>query len=469
MQQANLVIKHACIVTMDPQRRILNDSAIAVVGDSIAAIGTSAEIESQWCGETVIDATDKVVFPGLINTHNHLFQVLVKGLGRDKLLFDWLNSSVRKAICRITPERAKAAATVGCIENLHAGCTTVMDYQYCHGHHGIDEAVCTAFEETGIRGVLARGYTELDDFDPAFMPPVQETEDDFLRAVEALDDAYKNHPRIDVAIAPVLIWSITPDAFRRCREIANRRHLLITLHINETVDDNEVCQQRYGKDAVPLLEEWGILGPDFVGVHCVNMTPEEIALFGKYGCKVSHNPVSNMILASGAAPIPEFQKAGVAIGLATDGSGSNDSQDMIEVLKSTALLHKCVRRDASIVTAEEVLEMATLGGAKCLGREQDLGSLEVGKKADLFIYNPRTPKAVPMADPISTLVYSSSEENVETTIVGGNIVMENRTICGLDEDAALAACQRAAAEIREESGLGNTHWGQQVKIGPFQK
>lgn len=468
MKQAALILKNACIVTMDRDRRILYHSALAIVDDRIAAIGSNEEILSDWEAAREIDCTNKVIFPGLINTHNHLFQVLLKGLGRDKLLFDWLNSSVRKAICRITPERAKLAALVGCMENIHAGCTTVMDYQYCHGYPGIDDAVCDAFDEIGIRAVLARSFTELDDFDPHYLPPLQETEDDFLAEVERLDDKYMDHPRIDVAIAPVLIWSITPEAFRKCREIADKRKLLITLHINETVDDNIVCQKKYGADAIALLEKWGILGPDFVGVHCVNMTPEEIEIFRKYGCKVSHNPVSNMILASGAAPVPDFQNANIPVSLATDGSGSNDSQDMIEVLKATALLHKCVRRDASIVTAEEVLEMATLGGARCLGREKDLGSLEVGKKADLFVFDPHTAKAIPMADPISTLVYSSSEENVETTIIGGTVVMENHVICHVNEADTLTECQNAAAAIREESDLFNTHWGQNVSMGAFQ-
>ena len=417
MLKADLIVTHACIVTMDPNRRILNDAALAVVGDTIAAIGTSEQILREYESGRVIDATDKALFPGFINTHSHLFQVLLKGLGRDKLLFDWLDSSVRRALYRITPERAKAAALVGCMENLRSGVTTIMDYQYCHGFPGIDEAVLDAMEETGIRALLGRGFTNVKSLPEDHRPAFVEEEEDYFNEIGRLAKAYRNHSRIGIAIAPGIIWDVSPKAFVRLRELSDQYGLILTMHLNETVDDDQYSQKMFGMDTVPYLEKLGFLGPNFVAVHCVNMQDDDIEILKKYDVKISHNTVSNMILASGVAPVPEFMKAGLKISLGIDGAASSDTQDMLEVIKATALIHKCVRRDASIVNAEEVLEMATLGGAACIGRTHDLGSIEVGKKADFFLFNPKTPKAVPMADPISTLVYSSSEENIDTTVV----------------------------------------------------
>lgn len=469
MQNADLIVTNALIVTMDQQRRILSGAAIAVLGDTIAAVGPAAQIAARFRAPRCIDATDKVLFPGFINTHSHLFQVLLKGLGRDKLLFDWLDSSVRRAICRITPERAHAAAVVGCMENLHSGVTTVLDYQYCHGHPGIDEAVLQAMEHTGIRGVFGRGNSNVKTMPADCMPPLQETDEDFFRAIETLAEAYAGHSRITIAIAPGIVWDVKPESFRKLRALAQRYGLLLTMHLNETEDDDAHCQKAFGKDTIPFLEEQGFLGPDLIAVHCVNMQQDDIETFRKYDVKVSHNPVANMILASGVAPVPEFQQAGLTIGLGTDGAASSDMQDMLEVIKATALIHKCVRRDASIVNAEQVLEMATLGGARCIGREHDLGSIEAGKKADFFLFNPKTPKAVPMADPISTLVYSSSEENIDTTVVGGKVLLEGGRYTCLDEAAALDDCQAAAAALREETALVNTHWDQRVVVSSFAK
>ncbi|MEL7608770.1 MAG: amidohydrolase [Bacillota bacterium] len=469
MLKADLIVTNACIVTMDKNRRILDDAALAVVGDTIAAVGDSDQILREFESDRVIDATDKALFPGFINTHSHLFQVLLKGLGRDKLLFDWLDSSVRRALYRITPERAKAAARVGCMESLRSGVTTVLDYQYCHGFRGVDDAVLEAMEETGIRALLGRGFSNVKPLPDEFRPAFVEEEDEFFSEIERLAKEYRQHPRLGIAIAPGIIWDVSPKAFVRLRELSEQYGLILTMHLNESMDDDEYSRKTFGMDTVPYLEQLGFLGPNFVAVHCVNMQADDIEILKKHDVKISHNTVSNMILASGVAPVPEFMGAGLTIGLGIDGAASSDMQDMLEVVKATALIHKCVRQDASIVNAEEVLEMATLGGAACIGRAHDLGSIEVGKKADFFLFNPKTPKAVPMADPISTLVYSSSEENIDTSVVGGRVLLENGRYLLVDEAAALDECQRAAAEIREETGLGNTHWGRRVKVGPFRK
>jgi 5-methylthioadenosine/S-adenosylhomocysteine deaminase len=197
------------------------------------------------------------------------------------------------------------------------------------------------------------------------------------------------------------------------------------------------------------------------------MTDYDIERFKKYGVTVSHCPVSNMILASGAAPVPRFLEEGIPVSLAADGAASNDTQDMLEVMKITALQHKLVTRNAAVVSASEVLEMATLGGARSLMMEKEIGSLEAGKKADFFIYNPLNARSIPVHDPVSTLVYSSAQPNVETTVVGGRVLLDNGKLVTADEEEMLRETQRVASSLVERSGLGSVQWGQKLKAGLY--
>lgn len=467
MKQADLIVSHAHIITMDPQRRILDDAAIVVVDGRITAMGSSEEILSQWQATECMDVTNKAVFPGFINTHDHQFQVLLKGLGRDKKLLDWLDNSVRRSLKAATTDRIRAAAITGCLDSLRSGCTTLMDFHYPHGYPDTDQAILDAFEQTGIRGVLARSQVTNAGCAPGYAPAYEETEDDFIAAVEKLDDKYRDHPRISIAIAPSIIWEISKEGLQRVQKLAHERNMVVTMHLLETADDDAYTQKVYGKSEMELLEEIGFLGSNLVAVHCVLATDETIQLFAKYGVKVAHCPLANMILASGVAPVPAFQKAGLTVSLATDGSASSDTHDMLEVLKATALIHKCVHRDPALIGAEDVLEMATLGGARCLNMEHEIGSLEVGKRADFFVFNPRTVKAAACADPIATLVYSSSQQNIETTVVDGRVLLKNGVFTQIDELVAVDTCHNAAASLRRETGLGNTHWGQRVVVEEF--
>jgi 5-methylthioadenosine/S-adenosylhomocysteine deaminase len=467
MQKADILIKNGYVVTMNENRDILEEAAVVILDDKIIEIGNSSELEAKYVAERMIDAQNKFIYPGFINTHSHLFQVLLKGLGRDMTLFDWLDSSVRRAIYQIDKECVYYAALVGCIENLRSGSTTVLDYMYCHGKDGLDDEVMRAFEDCGIRGILGRGHTKTSSFPEDCACELNETEEMFFNDVERLAEKYKGHSRISVALAPGIIWDLSKEGYIKCREIANKHGLLITMHTVETEDDDNFCLEAHGMKTVPFLEKVGILGPDYISVHSVHMDEESMALFKKYDVKVSHNPVSNMILASGVAPVPEFLQEGITVGLATDGAASNDTQDMMEVLKITALIHKSHTRVADVVNASQVLEMATLGGAKTVNMEKEIGSIEVGKKADLFIYNPMTSRAIPVADPISSLVYSSTQQNIETTIVAGKIVLDHGIIVNVNEEEALVKLQTIAAELRKRTGLGNTQWGKKIDVGAF--
>ncbi len=470
MQKVDLWIKHATIVTMNQNLDILYNHSILVNGSQIIAIEPDTLAIEKYEASKEIDATYQFAFPGFINTHTHLFQNGLKGLGRDKLLLDWLDSSVRKALHEIRYEDVYNAAMAGCIENIRSGVTTVLDYMYAHGSQtGLDDAVVKAFDETGIRGILGRAHTKTNNLPKGSECAVNETEDDFFADVDRLMAETKGHERITLALAPGIIWDMGEPGYRKVRQYADRHGIRITMHLDETEDDDVYAYKTYGASSVEILERNGVLGEDFIGVHLVHLDEKDLETFEKYKIKVSHNPISNLILAEGIAPIPQLQKRGLDISLATDGAASNDSQNMLEVIKTTAILHKCIHEDATLLPAHQVLKMATIDGARVVGREKEIGSIEVGKKADFFLMNPRNAACVPVADPIASLVYSANPTAIDTVVIHGKVVMEKGIIQLVDEQTVLNNLQESAYRLRQRVGLGNVLNGQFINIGPFQQ
>jgi len=459
MEEADLLISGACIVTMDDKRRIISDGALAVVGERIAALGETGDILRRYSSRRRIDARGKYLYPGFISTHTHLFQTLLKGLGRDKSLFEWLDSSVRPALRNFTPDSMRHAALLGLIEAVKSGTTTVLDYQYCHPSPGIDEAVIGAYLDLKVRGVMCKVHTDVSPFPPAIALSYVETEEDYFRELEDLCLKYRGDGLVGMGMGSGIIWDMDRGGYERLREFAGHFKIPISMHLVETEEDDLFAMKKWGMSAVDFLESCGFLGPDFIAAHAIHVRDEDIRKFRDYGVKVSHCPVSNMILASGTAPVPRYLESGVTVSLACDGAASNDSQDMLEVMRMAALKHKLVSRDASLVSAEQVLEMATRGGAKALGMDKEIGSLEAGKKADMFLWAANTARSTPVNDPISSLVYSSDSRNIETTIVSGRVVVDGGRIMTLDEKAVLDRSQEIAEDLVRRTGLGNSHWG----------
>ncbi len=258
--------------------------------------------------------------------------------------------------------------------------------------------------------------------------------------------------RIDVGLAIGSIWGMTEPGLRAVRRVADETGMTITMHVNESPFDNASSQERWGENTIPMLNKTGILGPDFLAVHCVHMTEEDIALFVEHGVAVAYNAVSNMYLGSGIAPIVRMTEAGITVGIASDGSGSNNCQDMLETLKFSALLQKVGRLEAGCVLAQTAFDWATCDGARAIGLDGQVGSLAPGKRADFFLLNPFTPKAIPVHDPVATLVYSAGQANVETVVVDGQVVMAGGVFTQLDEDALLREAQRAAQQLAKRAG-----------------
>jgi 5-methylthioadenosine/S-adenosylhomocysteine deaminase len=286
-------------------------------------------------------------------------------------------------------------------------------------------------------------------------PAMIENLDDIEKAVRDLHSKYHNieNGRIKIALAPAAVWSNSGESLKLLKKLSDELDLIYSLHVSETPFDRDSVKNLHGKDEIDLLIELGLLNEKLIMVHCVYLTDYDISKIKEYGATVSHNPASNMYLSSGVAPIPRLNREGISVGLGLDGAASNNSNDMIELLKLTALLQKVHHRNPTIMTADKVLEMATIEGAKALMLEKEIGSLEIGKKADLFIFNPkRDLKAIPMHNPVSTLVYSSGNKNVETVMVDGDILMEDGVVTKIDESFVADNCQRLADELSIKAG-----------------
>jgi len=455
----DLLLTNAIVITVDPQRRILYNGAMAVSGDRIQAVGDSAELLRQYPdAKRIIDCEQKLVFPGFINTHNHLFQTLLKGLGDDMVLKDWLKTMTFPAARFLEPEDCWGGAMLGILEGIHSGMTTEVDYMYPHARPGLSDGVLKAYRDTKIRGVFGRGCMDTG-VEFGVVPEIMQDQKTGERDLVRIFDTYHNaeNGRIQVWTAPAALWSNTESMLRMLYEISNSYHAGLTVHVSETPFDRAATQTLHGCCGVDCLEKMGITGPNVLMVHCVYLSESDLRKAEEYSLKVSHNPVSNMYLASGVAPVGEMLKHGITVSLGVDGVASNNGQDMLELMKTTALLQKVHTLSPTAITAEKVLEMATIDGARAIGMEQEIGSLEAGKKADFVVFNPyRSAKAVPVHNPVSTLVYSSTMQNIESVAVDGTFLMENGVVTVVpDEEAVLREGQRIAERLALRAGIRN--------------
>ena len=457
------LLKNGIIVTVNPDREVLFHGAVAVQGNKIVDVGESAALEAKYPDAAqVTDLEGKIVFPGFVNTHNHLFQTLLKGLGDDMVLKDWLETMTFPAATNLTREDCYLAAMLGCMEGLHSGITTMLDYMYPHPTGELSDGVIDAMRELGIRGILGRGCMDTGaqfGVHPGIMQDVDTIEKDLRRLFETYHNS--ENGRIKIWVAPAAMWSNSRPLLEMLWRVTNEYKSGFTVHISETPFDRDAAEELHGKPDAELLEEMGIVGPNVLMVHCCYLTDKDIAMARKYDMKVSHNVCSNQYLSSGVADVPKMLRNGITVSLGVDGAASNNAQDMVELMKFTALQHKVATRDPLAMTAEKVLEMATIDGARALGMEDEIGSLEVGKKADLVIFDPvECPKAIPMHNPVSTLVYSASMKNIVGAMVDGKVVMENGVITTVkDEKEIYRRVQKCAENLCERGHITNRREG----------
>ena len=433
MKNYDLVIENASILTLDDNMTFIKNGIIGVKDGVISLLEEQApEICCQ--AENRIDAQGMLALPGFVNTHVHCFQSLLKGLGADKPLIGWLNSSVQPFGVRVTHRQQELAALVACLEALKSGCTTLCEFFYTNQDPELADVCIETMRKTGIRSVLMRtfqDYGEEYDVPACYVEPVEKA----IEEVERLKKKYDPDNMVSIGTGPDVTWATTRKGYEAILEYCLDRKVRYTMHLNETPEDNDMCRRHYGKSIVDLLDEIGFLTDQFLAVHCVYLTQNEIKLLAERGVSISHNPAANMYLGSGIAPIPDCLQAGINVSLGTDGAASNNTTDMLDTMRLAALIHKGVCRDATAMSAEKVVRMATLGGAKALGMGKTVGTLEAGKKADIILFDPAKIKSVPMYDPIASLVYSADAGNIDTTIVNGEVVYRKGVFsCGIDEE-----------------------------------
>ena len=444
-EKVDLLIRNAAIHTLDRENRVIGRGWLAVKGDRIAAIGEGEPGETVSAAR-VIDADGMILFPGFIDTHIHIFQSFLKGLGADHRLIEWLNLSALPYGRIMTPRQHELAARLACMEALKSGCTSICEFFYTNQDPDLAHACIEGMRSTGIRSVFIRTFQDTGEeygMPSMFIEPA----DRAMREVEALRKRYHEDDMLSIWTGPDVTWSTTKQGYQTMLEYCQSENVRYSMHLKETEVDNEMCFRYYGKDIVDLLEEIGFLTDRMLAVHCVNLTPDDIRRFAEHGVSISHNPAPNLYLGSGIPPIPENLRAGVNVALGTDGAASNNSTDMLETMKLAALIQKGIHRDASVITADQVIRMAACGGSRAIGMEDRLGTLEIGKKADMILFDPRHLKSFPNHDAEATVVYASSEENIDTTIVNGKIVYRKGNFeCGITETELL---REIAVEVEE--------------------
>ena len=394
---------------------------IVIDGTTIQSVGKEKDRSG-----TIIDGTKKLVLPGFVNTHTHLAMTLLRGFGDDLPLQEWLETKVWPTEKRLTGEAAYYGSLLGAMEMIKSGTTCFVDmYFFCRD-------IAKAVEEIGIRGYLGSG---IFDF------PSPESDNPFETAVQFIKD-YKKNELVVPVMAPHALYTCSQETFNKCLDVAKKHDILFHTHVSETEKEVKEFEENTGKRPVEFLYENGFLSEKFLGAHCVWLTDKEIKMIAEKRANVSHNPVSNMKIAAGVMRLPDMINNGVCVSLATDGAASNNSLDMIEVMKVCALLHKVCTGDPVAVTAGTVFNMATVNGAQSLGLKA--GKIKKGYVADVVLVDLNEPNTVPYHDFVSNVVYAMHSGNVSTVICNGNIVMKERAFTNIDETAVLEKAQDIA-------------------------
>ncbi|HTG62541.1 MAG TPA: amidohydrolase, partial [Terriglobia bacterium] len=426
------------IVTMDGQRRVIEDGAIAVNHQTIVMVGPRAEIEAKYVARQEIDARGKLVLPGLINGHTHVPMTLLRGLKDDVSLDVWLQKYIFPAEAKNVNESfVRWGTRLGAAEMIRSGTTTFADMYY------FEDAVADETKAAGMRGVL--GETFID-----FPAPDNKSEAQMLAYTENFLKRWKGDPLIHAAVAPHSIYTCSKKTLKDAATLARKYNAPILIHVAETKKELVESREKNGATPVQYLDRIGLLGPDVLAAHCVwvDETDRKILAGRQVGCV--HNPSSNMMLASGVAPVVEERAAGVRVGLGTDGpAGSNNDLNMMEEMDLAAKLQKVAKMDPQALGAKDALEMATIEGARALHMEKEIGSLEPGKKADVVVLSLDVPNAVPMYDVYSQTVYALKASEVKTVVIDGRTVLADGKVLTVDEARVVEKAREYKKEIAE--------------------
>lgn len=435
-----LIVRGGTVLTENASQAILSPGAVAIDGADIVAVDTPDAIAARFDARETIDASREVILPGLINTHTHAPMVMYRGLADDLALMDWLQKYIFPAEAKtVSPEMVRIGTRLAALEMIESGTTTYADMYY------FEEEIARTTRDAGLRGVLGETIIQFPVADA-------KTPAEGLARTESYINAFKDDALITPAVAPHSMYTLDQATLTACSTLARKYDVPVLIHVAETADELKIAHQQHQATPVGYLEAIGFWTPRTLVAHGVWVNDEDIQILKRRGIGVSHNPESNMKLASGAAPVTKYLAAGVALGLGTDGAASNNELDMFGAMRQAAFLAKLTTRDPTAVPAATALEMATIGGARALGMERTIGSLEAGKRADLIVVSMDSARQTPMYDPVSHLVYVTRGDDVRTTIVNGKVLMKDRQLRTLDRASVLADARKLAGTVRAAVG-----------------
>ena len=436
-QQVDLIVYNAIVVTMDAAARVLPRGAVAIRANGIVAVESADTIAAAYTARETLDAGGQIVMPGLINTHTHAPMVLYRGLADDLALMEWLQKYIFPAEAKtVTREFVRAGTRLAVLEMIQSGTTTYADMYY------FEEEIAAVTRAAGIRGVLGQTIIR-------FPVPDAKTPNEELTRTEAFLKQFAGDELITPAVAPHAMYTLDRASLRAARKLADTYKAPVLIHLAETADESTTARKEHRTSPTRYLESIGFWGPRTLAAHGVWLDQADIEILARRKVGVSHNPESNMKLASGTAKVPAMRRAGINVGLGTDGAASNNDLDMFEATRQAAFLHKLITGDPRAVPASAALRMATIEGARALQMDDRIGSLEPGKRADMILVSTAGARQTPMYDPISHLVYVARGDDVTTTMVNGKILMRDRKVLTLDEADVIRKANEYAAEVRK--------------------
>jgi len=469
----DLLIEGGTVLTMNSNRDVLKNSAVAVDDGNIVAVGPRDTVMSDHDADRIINATGHAVLPGFISTHAHISDTLLRGREKDRSLFDWLYNVKKPGIHTMSPKEHAIASALYCQEAVQSGITTVMENGTGAGNGyspDVIDAKMRVYSQAGLRNIFGQGFSDrslsptvqsfierVADKEPTvdhYFPDTQDTES-VLDAIESTIESYHGTAdgRQSVWPCPGVAWGVTPEGLRGAYEIAERHDTMTTTHAAETIHE-----EMGHLSTIEYLHSANYLGKRTLLGHCVHIDDRDIRLLSATGTKVAHNPLTNLALGSGIAPVPEMINSGVTVGLGTDNTSGSDTVNMINDLRFAALIHKGNKQDPGAITGKKVLEMATIEAAKAIGRESDLGSIEPDKQADIAIIDFDYSHFIPHPDIVSSIVYQAQGFEVDTVICNGEVIMEGRTVYGIEDNYPdlINKASDAAADLCDRIGIPQT-------------
>ena len=437
MQEVDLIITSEKALLLDAQNTVLEHAAVAIKTGKIVDVGPSEKITRHYQAGKLIVTGDSLMMPGFVNCHTHAAMTCFRGIADDLELMDWLNNYIFPAEAKnVNPELAYWGSLLGAAEMIKSGTTTFCDMYI------FEDETARAAKEAGIRCLIGEVL-----FD--FPSPNFKTVAEGIAYTKMLAEKWKDDPLINIIIEPHALYTCSRPLLTDVKKLAEDYHLPIGLHLLENAAEKKQLEEKFGKGAVQFLHDIGYLDENLIAFHGVYISEDDMKLLADHGCKVSHNPASNMKLASGVAPVPEMLKAGITVGLGTDGCASNNNLDIIKEMGTAARLHKVARLDPTVLDAKTVMRMATIEGAKVLGMENKIGSLEAGKQADIIIIGLNKPHLTPLYNEYSHLVYAASGADVDTVLINGKLVMENRQLLTINEEEVMRKVRETAIRVKQ--------------------